>query len=202
MLDRWDRLPIPGSGHHPARPSRCCVSWPALGAPNADRFGDRLRRTRASRLIISLGLAWIAILALASVSRAETIVVASKNFEESRLLAEIFALVIEDATDLEVERTFDLAGTQICFEALRNGDDDLYPEYTGTGLVSILDLPSQTDPAAVLHQVRQEFSERWNLIWLAPLGFENAYEIGFRKDFAEEYGIRTISQLGRAFGEL
>jgi len=139
---------------------------------------------------------------IAPAARAESIVVASKNFEESRLLAEIFALVIEDRTDLEVERTFDLAGTQICFEALQSGDVDLYPEYTGTGLVSILKLPSETDPASVLNTVRQEFEVRWSLTWLAPLGFENAYEIGLRQDLAEEAGIRTISGLSALAPEL
>ena len=73
-----------------------------------------------------------------SAGAADTVVVGSKNFAESRLLAEMFARLIEQRTDLEVERSFNLAGTQVCFEALRTGAIDLYPEYTGTGLVTLL----------------------------------------------------------------
>ncbi len=66
------------------------------------------------------------------------IVVGSKNFAENRLLGELFAQLIEARTDLEVERKLGLAGTEFCFEALRKGSIDLYPEYTGTGLVTLL----------------------------------------------------------------
>ncbi len=65
----------------------------------------------------------------------------SKNFAESRLLGEMFAQLLEARTDLAVERRLGLAGTQVCFEALRTGAIDLYPEYTGTGLASVLGEP-------------------------------------------------------------
>ena len=68
----------------------------------------------------------------------DQVVVGSKNFAESRLLAEMFARLIEERTDLAVERRFNLAGTQVCFAALRDGAIDIYPEYTGTGLVTLL----------------------------------------------------------------
>ena len=74
----------------------------------------------------------------AAMTGEQHIVVGSKNFMENRLLAEIFAQLIEAKTSLHVQRRLGLAGTQVCFEALRTGAIDLYPEYTGTGLVSIL----------------------------------------------------------------
>ncbi|HUF79174.1 MAG TPA: glycine betaine ABC transporter substrate-binding protein, partial [Thermoanaerobaculia bacterium] len=90
-----------------------------------------------------------------------TIVVGSKNFEESRLLAEMFAQLIEARTGLAVERRLNLAGTQVCLEALRAGAIDLYPEYTGTGLASILGEEPATgdggDAAATLARVRRAF---------------------------------------------
>src|SRR6188768_1465208 len=102
---------------------------------------------------------------------ADRVVVGSKNVEESRLLGEIFAQLLESRTDLEVERRLGLAGTQVCFEALKTGAIDVYPEYTGTGLVSILNEPAEGGPAQTLNRVRSEFLNRWNLWWLAPLGF-------------------------------
>lgn len=167
--------------------------------------------SRACRLAIALTIAGcLSASATADTgmpSRAATgkggkLVVASKNFEESRLLAELFARVIEARTDLTVERSFNLAGTQVCLDALKNGAADLYPEYTGTGLVSILGLPSETDRAAVLNRVRREFAARWDLVWLAPLGFENSFEIAVRKELALRYGLSTISSLAPHAGEL
>ena len=128
-------------------------------------------------------------------SPSTSIVVGSKNFLENRLLAEMFAQLIESHTAITVERRFGLAGTQICFQALTTGDIDLYPEYTGTGLVTILDEPAMQDPNSVLNHVRSEFRKRWNLWWLTPLGFDNSYALALRRDRAKALNIRTISDL-------
>jgi osmoprotectant transport system permease protein len=131
----------------------------------------------------------------------DRVVVASKNFAESRLLAEMFARLIEDRTDLTVERRFNLAGTQVCFEALRSGAVDVYPEYTGTGIVVLL-AESPGDAAYVRDRVRTAFHERWGLAWLEPLGFENAYEIAVVGEVARARGLRTITDLAAVSDEL
>jgi len=127
----------------------------------------------------------------------DTIVVGSKNFMESRLLAEMFAQLIEARTKLTVTRRLGLAGTQVCFEALKTGGIDLYPEYTGTGLVTILGEAPMNEPTAVLNRVRTQFLEKWNLWWIAPLGFDNSYALALRRDRAQALGLRTISDLSR-----
>jgi osmoprotectant transport system permease protein len=132
----------------------------------------------------------------------DRIVVGSKNFAESRLLAEIFARLLEARTDLAVERRLNLAGTQVCFEALRSGSIDLYPEYTGTGLVTILGESARGDATATLNRVRGEFLRRFDLRWLPPLGFENAYELAVPAELAARHGIRTISDLARIAPDL
>ncbi len=96
-----------------------------------------------------------------------------------------------------MERRLGLAGTQICFEALRTGAIDVYPEYTGTGLVSILGEPAKQDPARTLNRVRSEFLARWNLWWLSPLGFENSFEIAVPSELAARENLSTISDLAR-----
>lgn len=124
-----------------------------------------------------------------------TITVGSKNFMESRLLAEVFAQLIESRTQLTVTRRLGLAGTQVCFEALKTGGIDLYPEYTGTGLVTLLGEQPMGEPTAVLNRVRVQFLEHWNLWWMAPLGFENAYALALPRERAHALGVRTISDL-------
>jgi osmoprotectant transport system permease protein len=128
----------------------------------------------------------------------ERVVVGSKNFEESRLLGEMFAQLLEARTHLAVERRLGLAGTQVCFEALQSGAIDVYPEYTGTGLVSILGEPPAGGARRTLGRVRAAFLARWDLWWIAPLGFENAYEIAVPRALARRERLVTLSDLGRA----
>ncbi|MCA9451037.1 MAG: hypothetical protein KC584_00210, partial [Nitrospira sp.] len=121
---------------------------------NTDRIRPHTRRVSRGIVVGVLGLLW----ALSPpVWASDTIVVGSKNFMESRLLAEMFAQLIEARTELTVTRRLGLAGTQVCFEALKTGGIDLYPEYTGTGLVTILGEPPMHDRVSVLNRVRSEF---------------------------------------------
>ncbi len=154
-----------------------------------------LRRSHGFGLTISL----IGFLLMAwttpGFSEEHRVIVGSKNFMENKLLAEIFAQLIEARTDLHVERRLGLAGTQICFEALRTGAIDLYPEYTGTGLVSILQLPPTGDSRTALNTVRSEFLKRWDLWWLNPLGFENSYALAVPRAQLTDSPLRTISDL-------
>ncbi|HEX5041398.1 MAG TPA: glycine betaine ABC transporter substrate-binding protein [Candidatus Polarisedimenticolaceae bacterium] len=125
------------------------------------------------------------------------VVVASKPFAESYLLAEMFAQVLEDA-GLPVDRRPGLGATEIAFGALRTGAVDVYPEYTGTGLLAILHEGAVPDARAAYRRVASEFARRWDVHWLAPLGFENTYAVAVRRETAQRYGLRTLSDLGRA----
>ncbi|MEZ4276800.1 MAG: glycine betaine ABC transporter substrate-binding protein [Nitrospirales bacterium] len=161
---------------------------------NTHRIGPRTGRISRRIVVGLLGLLYsLSLPAWAS----DTIVVGSKNFMESRLLAEMFAQLIETRTELTVTRRLGLAGTQVCFEALKTGGIDLYPEYTGTGLVTILNEPPMHDRVSVLNRVRKEFLHRWDIWWIAPLGFENSYALALRRDRAQTLGLQTISDLVR-----
>ena len=125
------------------------------------------------------------------------VVVASKPFGESYLLAELFAQVLE-SRGVQVVRRPGLAATELLFRALQNNSVDVYPEYTGTGLLAILKEPAVSDPRAVYLRVAREFSARWDLQWLPPLGFENTYAIAVRRETAERDKLATLSDLARA----
>ena len=124
------------------------------------------------------------------------IVVASKPFGESYILAEIFAQLLE-ARGIAVDRRPGLGATEIAFRALRTGAVDVYPEYTGTGLLAILDEPPRRDPGAVFDRVSREFRRRWGVRWLPPLGFENTYAIAVRRETAKRHGRATLSDLAK-----
>jgi osmoprotectant transport system permease protein len=125
------------------------------------------------------------------------IVVASKPFGESYILAELFAQHLE-AAGFRVDRRPGLGATEIAFGALRAGAVDVYPEYTGTGLVAILGESPALDARSAYRRVATEFASRYGTRWLPPLGFENSYAIAVRRETAERMGLRTLSDLAHA----
>ncbi len=120
--------------------------------------------------------------------------VGSKNFSEQVLLGEIVAQALE-AKGLRVDRRLNLGGTFVCHRGVVAGELDLYPEYTGTAFTAILRKKPVSDPAAVRAEVAREYARRWELVWSAPLGFENTFAIIVRGQDARRIGLSKISDL-------
>lgn len=133
------------------------------------------------------------------------VVVASKPFGESYLVAEVFAQLLE-SRGIRVERRPGLGATEIVFGALRSSAIDVYPEYTGTGLLAILhdslDSAMKADPRRTYAHVARRFAESYGVQWLAPLGFQNGYAIAVRRTMAARFGLRTLSDLARVESDL
>jgi osmoprotectant transport system permease protein len=125
------------------------------------------------------------------------VVVASKPFGESYILAEMFAQLLE-ARGIPVDRRLGLGATQIAYGALRSGSIDVYPEYTGTGLIAILRLPPEPDARAVFAHVAAASAARDSVRWLPPLGFENTYAIAVRRGTADSLHLATLTDLARS----
>lgn len=127
--------------------------------------------------------------------------IGSKIFGEQYILLHMYALLIQGNTDLTVETKTGLGGTKICFDALTNKQIDMYPEYTGTGLLVILQPKNNIvqqmigDKERVYEFVQKEFMNRYKIKWLTPIGFNNAYALMMRKKQASELRIHTISDL-------
>jgi osmoprotectant transport system permease protein len=119
------------------------------------------------------------------------VVIGSKDFTESVLLAEIVAQLIE-ARGVTVERQFELGGN-LPHDALVAGRIDLYPEYTGTAFTAILRHPPISDPRAVYEQVKREYAENFKVDVSPPLGFENTFAILVRGTDARRLKLKTIS---------
>lgn len=134
-------------------------------------------------------------------NRRRPVVVASKPFGESYLLCEMFAQLLE-AHGIVVARRPGLGATAVAFAALRRDAIDVYPEYTGTGLLIILhDSVADSiahDPRAVYEHVARVSATRYGVRWLPPLGFQNTFAIAIRRATADRYHIQTLSDLARA----
>lgn len=136
----------------------------------------------------------LAILSL-TCSRQNRIVVGSKNFTESDLLAEIVAQQIERRAGLPVERRLHLGGSFVCHQAITTGAIDAYVEYTGTAFTAILKQKPIADPDSVLRFVSAEYERRFRVRWTAPFGFNNTFAILVRRADAARYRLNTISDL-------
>jgi osmoprotectant transport system permease protein len=123
----------------------------------------------------------------------DRIVVGSKDFTESALLAEMVAQMLE-ARGVAVERRFELGGN-LPHEALISGTLDLYPEYTGTAYTAILHHAPITDPLAVYKQVESDYKQKFNVYVTPPLGFENTFAILVRGNVARQLNLKTISDV-------
>ncbi|MCK4260878.1 MAG: glycine/betaine ABC transporter substrate-binding protein [Halanaerobiales bacterium] len=123
------------------------------------------------------------------------IVVGGKDFTEQDILVQILSELIEAKTDLKVERKAYLGGSTVVANALDSGSLDIYVEYTGTALISILDEKVMNDPEAVYDLVKKRYIEEKDIIWLKPLGFNNTFAITMKESKAKEIGIKSLSDL-------
>ena len=132
---------------------------------------------------------------------AGTVRIGSKIFGEQYILAEMYSMLIRGNTDYEVSTKTGLGGTKICFDALLNDQIDFYPEYTGTGLLVLLQ-PDQKVSKDVSRSkdrtydyVNTEFKRKFHLKWLQPIGFNNSYALMMRQKQSAELHINTITEL-------
>ncbi|NLJ94164.1 MAG: glycine/betaine ABC transporter substrate-binding protein [Clostridiaceae bacterium] len=130
------------------------------------------------------------------------IVIGSKPMPEGIILGEMLALLVEENTDIAVERQFELGATPILHEAILNSEIDIYPEYTGTGWLSILNQEPVQDSTELFNQVKSAYEEEFNLTWSPMIGFNNTYTIIVNNATAEEYNLETISDLAEVSDQL
>ncbi|HZT11238.1 MAG TPA: glycine betaine ABC transporter substrate-binding protein [Candidatus Baltobacteraceae bacterium] len=134
-------------------------------------------------------------------SNAGSIAVGSKNFTEDITIAEIYAAALERA-GLKVDRRMNLGATQIALAAMRRGDIDLYPEYTGTGLIDVLHLPPMHDARALYGKVSSEFARRFDITWLDASPVNDSQGLATTRAVAARYNLRTLSDCARAAPKL
>jgi osmoprotectant transport system substrate-binding protein len=153
----------------------------------------------------------------------DTVAVGSKDFTEQFILGNMYLQILEDA-GIPTSENLNLGGTQIAHQALVNGDISLYPEYTGTGLLEVLQIPLDevsadgATPAAspvagatpvaggnlsqaVYDRVKVEYEEQFGATWLDRSPANNTQALAVKRSFSEETGITTISQLAENAGD-
>ena len=123
----------------------------------------------------------------------QKVIVGSKDFTENEIVAEIYALTLEEA-GFTVERRMNIAGS-VVHTSITSGEIDLYPEYTGTGLISILGMEAMTDQDQVYNTVREAYNEQFQITWLDYAQANDGQGLFISRRASDAYGITNISQL-------
>jgi osmoprotectant transport system substrate-binding protein len=127
---------------------------------------------------------------------AVNLTIGSKNFTEQKVLGEIYAQGLE-AAGYTVDTDLNLGDEQTALRALKGGEIDAYPEYTGTALLSFFgkqadELPK--DEQAAYEEARAGF-EQDGLVAFPPTPFTSSNEVAVTQDTADRLGLQTISDL-------
>jgi len=154
-----------------------------------------MKKTHLKVIALATVLLLLPSVVLTGCSSSNTVTVGSKGFSENIVLGEIFAQLIEAKTDLKVIRKLNMGGTFVNFEAIKNGQIDLYPEYTGTALTAQLKMDVITDADETYRIVSEEFDKQFNIKWLKPLGFNNTYTLAVTNEIFEHTGLKHLATL-------
>ncbi|PXY24662.1 glycine betaine ABC transporter substrate-binding protein [Prauserella muralis] len=121
-------------------------------------------------------------------------VVGAKDFSEQDILAAMTAQLLEArGADAEPKR---ITGSVNTRKALESGEVDLYWEYTGTGWITYLGNTTPiSDPAEQYEAVKRNDAAENGIAWLEPAGFNNTYALAVRTGFAEQHGLKTLSDV-------
>lgn len=134
----------------------------------------------------------------------EAIQIATKPMTEQYILGEMLKAVIEDSTDYSAEITKGIGGgTSNIHPAMEKGEFDLYPEYTSSGWNMVLghDAADISDEE-MFEKLKEEYEANYNMTWEGLYGFNNTYAVIVRKAVADQYNLKTTSDLAAVSDQL
>ncbi len=127
------------------------------------------------------------------------IVVSGKTFAEALTLGHLTAYLLEDR-GFEVIDEVGLAEVALIRPALESGQIDIYWEYTGTGLMNVMDYDEVvTDPQECYELIRDWDLENHNLVWLDYAPANNTFVLFISPEVYAEYGWTKVTDLAAHF---
>lgn len=131
-----------------------------------------------------------------------TITIGSMDFTEQEILSYMIEELIENRTDINVNKRLSLGSSNIVLESLKRDDIDLYIDYTGTIYGSVLKKDPIQNTEEVYRISKEEMKEKYDINILKPLNFNNTYTLAVTKKTASTYNLTTISDLSKVANEL
>lgn len=153
-------------------------------------------KTVISVLLVTIILLTFSFISVGGVA-GDSLVIAGKMGSEPEILINMYKLLIEEESDIEVVVRPNFGKTTFLYEALRSKEIDIYPEFTGTVLTSLLTgVPEfSNDPEEAYNIAKEEIYNQDNLVLLEPMAFQNTYALTVKRDFSDEHNLETISDL-------
>lgn len=178
-----------------------------ISLQNEDKSKEKTKKERRrNKIIVIATIIVIGLLFLSEIDFSkkseDTIRVGSKDFTEQEILCYMTSHAIENNTDINVETECNLGGAQVVFSALTNDNIDLYIDYAGTDYTDILDHKPISDVDKVYKTIKKEMKQKYNIEVLDQMAFNNTYALAVTKETAEQYNLKTISDLTRVSNEL
>ena len=164
-----------------------------------------LRQILAAFLVLIVGLAGsYAPNFVSAAQKQETVVIAGKLGPEPEILINMYKQLIEADSNIKVALKPDFGKTTFLYKALKRGDIDIYPEFTGTITESLLaDKPkASNDPGAVYSAARDGILRQDSLVLLKPMRFQDTYAVAVKKSYADQYSLKNISDLANIGGSV
>lgn len=168
---------------------------------------NALKKQRMKNILRSL-LIMVLVLAISFVpfgaKKNDKLVIAGKLGAEPEILINMYKYLIEENTDIEVEIKPNFGKTSFLYEAVKSGDIDIYPEFTGTVVSSLLKekVEVSNDPRKVYELARDEIAKQDDLALLEPMTYQNTYALAVKRDYAEEHKLKSISDLKKVEDEI
>lgn len=158
---------------------------------------ESLSFKKAFLAIGSIGVLAVAIILAPFIGQQDQkIVIAGKLGSEPEILINMYKLLIESETDLQVELKPGLGKTSFVFNALKSGSVDVYPEFTGTAISEFLkETAKSTDRKEVYQQAKTGLLNKYEMVLLKPMQYNNTYALAVSNRFANQYGVKSISDL-------
>lgn len=123
------------------------------------------------------------------------VTIGTQTYTETKILAHMMALLIEDQADVNVEVKEDFAASPPVISAMDEGEVDIATLYTGEVFNNYFPVEQTHDPEEVLKQAQEGFDEHYGFKWFESYGYENTYVMAVRSELAEAEGLEKVSDL-------
>lgn len=177
-----------------------------ISLQKGDNSIKKKKRTRQKIALCISGFVVVAIFVFTSIGskagNTRIISIGAKDFTEQAILGNLVADIIEEHTDISVDRKLDLGGTNVIFSALKTGDVDMYIEYSGTAYSDTLKHPPISDMQEVFDTVKKEYKSLYDIEVLDQMNLNNTYVLAVTKETAEKYQLKSISDIAKVKADL
>lgn len=154
------------------------------------------KKTVVALSAVSVTALLMIVLPLVNFNKNEEIVIGGKLGSEPEILINMYKLLIENETDLDVQLKPGLGKTSFVFNALKSGSIDIYPEFTGTAISEFLkEKAVNNNQEDVYNQAKEGMMKDFEMVMLSPMKYNNTYALAVSNDIAKEYQLKTISDI-------